>query len=89
MIVILILVHTSHVKWHKNRKIHHLALLQERMKVWIVSEIYYAGGEIIGVYDSKQKAIKSVNESTDYNNDELKIQSFDSQWIFIRNSHNN
>lgn len=49
------------------------------MKVWIVSEIYYAGGEIIGVFDSKQKAIKSVNESEDYNNDELKIQSFESQ----------
>jgi hypothetical protein len=49
------------------------------MKVWIVSEIYYAGGEIIGVYDSKQKAIKSINESADYNNDELKIQSFESQ----------
>ena len=49
------------------------------MKVWTVSEIYYAGGEIIGVFDSKQKAIKSVNESEDYNNDELKIQSFESQ----------
>ena len=49
------------------------------MKVWIVSEIYYAGGEINGVYDSKEKAIKSINESEDYNNDELEIKSFESQ----------
>ena len=51
----------------------------KKMKVWIVSEIYYAGGEIIGVYDSKQKAIKSINVSPDYNNDELEIKSFESQ----------
>ena len=49
------------------------------MNVWIVSEIYYAGGEIIGVYDSKEKAIKSINESQDYNNDELEIKKFESQ----------
>ena len=36
-------------------------------------------GEIIGVYDSKQKAIKLINESHDYNNDELEIKSFESQ----------
>ena len=29
--------------------------------------------------DSKEKAIKSINESEDYNNDELEIKSFESQ----------
>ena len=49
------------------------------MKVWIVSETYYVGGEVIGVYDSKEKAIKSINENPDYNNDELNIKEFELQ----------
>ena len=47
------------------------------MKVWVISETYYMGGEIVGIFDSKENAIKSINESSDYNNDELTIQEFE------------